>query len=447
MDFNPKRISVVGLGKSGMAGVRFFRRRGMEVFASDSGSPDPKKLEELDRLGVPYETGGNTGKILDADLILVSPGVDANLPLLAEAKKKNIEVWPEIEAAYRFCPGPLVAITGTNGKSTVTALVGHLMSAAGRDARVVGNIGLPLLDEIEGMTAQSWAVMEVSSFQLETITAFRPRIASILNVTEDHLNRHPDFETYTRIKSRILMNQTESDFAVLNKDDPVSRSMASKAKGRVIWFNDREIYVEGNSVVRESGGSREILASFKKFPLAGKHNEENLAASAAICYASGMTRIEKGIETFTGLHHRLEFVATYNGVDFYDDSKGTNPAASAAALASFQKPIVLIAGGYDKNLNFTPMAEAARGKVKSLVALGKDNGKILSAFSFLGKDALSESHEIGDAVRKAVERASPGDLVLLAPGCASFDLFNSAEERGDRFKACVRKLVGVESEA
>jgi UDP-N-acetylmuramoylalanine--D-glutamate ligase len=435
-----KKISVMGLGKSGMAAVRFFKKRGYEIFASDSGLLSLEKIQELKQLEIPFETGENSKKVLSADVIVVSPGVPAHHPLLQEANRLKIPVWPEIEAAYRFFPGKLVAITGTNGKSTVTALVAHLMKENGRDARAVGNIGLPLLEEIDSMNATSWAIMEVSSFQLETIVNFRPFISSILNITQDHLDRHLNFESYVEAKARIFENQTNEDVAVLNKDDPVVRNLANRVKASLIWFGEGEIFCRKNQVVFWRNGRENILAEYENFPLPGKHNLQNLAAAVAICFASGMEKIEKGIETFRGLPHRMEYVGTVDGVDFYDDSKGTNPAASAAALFSFEKPIVLISGGHDKKLDFTPLVEAAKGRVKAVVALGKDNSKVLNAFSFLENGALIESHDMKDAVKKAFQKASKGDIVLLAPSCASFDLFRSAEERGDIFKKCVKEL-------
>jgi UDP-N-acetylmuramoylalanine--D-glutamate ligase len=434
------KITILGLGKSGMASARFFKNKGVEIFASDSGNPDSKVLEELHKLGIPYEIGVHTEKIFHSDLIIVSPGIDARHSVLITAQKRKIPVWPEIEAAYHFCPCPIIAITGTNGKSTAAALVAHLMKSAGRDARLVGNIGIPLLEEIPTLSSGSWAVMETSSFQLETITSFRPKISCILNITQDHLNRHPDLRTYIQAKAKIMENQRMEDTAVLNKDDPVIRSLAEKAKANILWFGEGEIYVEGNQIVREYGGTKEILAQFEKFQLQGKHNLNNLAAAAAVSIAAGLTPPIKGIETFTGLSHRLEFVKTIHGVEFWDDSKATNPNSAASALRTFSKPVILIAGGSEKGLDFSPLVQAAAGRVKALIALGRENLKILQAFSYLEKSSMIEAREMKKAVLEAFKRAAPGDIVLLSPACASFDLFHSAEERGDFFKRAVQEL-------
>lgn len=442
----PNKIAVMGLGKSGMAAVRFFKKRGYEVFASDSEpeSKHPEAASELKKLLAPVEWGGHSSKILNSEMIVVSPGVFASHPMLQEARKKKIPVWPEIEAAYRFCPGPIVAITGTNGKSTVAALVGHLMKAAGRDVRVAGNIGTPLLDLLDSMTPKTWAILEVSSFQLETISQFHPKISCIVTITQDHLNRHPDRQTYLAAKARILENQTAQDTAVLNADDPLVASLAKRAKAPVLWFSRQSlpngIFVQGNSIIKCRDGKTERVAEFKNFPLPGPHNLQNLCAAAAICVASGMSKINQGIENFKGLSHRLEFVASIRGVEFYDDSKGTNPDAVAGALQSFKEPIILIAGGYDKKLDLSPIIEGAQKKVKALIALGKNNEKIMEAFSFLPKDSRVNTQDMETAVKEAFSKAEKGDVVLLSPGFASFDLFHSAEERGEIFQACVKAL-------
>ncbi len=423
-----------------MAAVRFFKRKGVEIFASDFGNPPDKSLQELQNLEVSYETGKHTEKIYATDLILVSPGIDAYHPILIEARKRKIPICPEIEAAYHFCPSPIIAITGTNGKSSVAALTAHLMKQAGLDSRLVGNIGIPLLEEIPTLTPQSWAVMEVSSFQLETITHFHPKISCILNITQDHLNRHPDLNAYIRAKERIMENQTEKDTAVLNKDDPTTRSLASRTKAEILWFGEGEIYLNENKIIREQGGAKIVLAQFEKFQLPGKHNLNNLTAAAAVCHAAGLTSPIKGIETFTGLPHRLEFVKVIQEIEFWDDSKATNPNSAASALKSFNSPIILIAGGSEKGLDFHPLTEAAVGKVKALIALGKENSKLLQAFSFLEKEAVFETTEMNQAVFEAFKRAQSGEIVLLSPANASFDLFHSAEERGDQFKNSVEKL-------
>lgn len=440
-------VAVVGLGKSGMAAVRFFKKKGYEVFASDSKELDPKHkiVQELKSLGVQAEFGGHTQKVLESNLIIVSPGVLPDIPVLEEAKRRKIPVWPEIEAAYRFCPGPIIAVTGTNGKSTVAALAGHLLKENGIDARVVGNIGVPLLDEIDSMNPSTWAVMEVSSFQLETITEFRPKIACIMMITQDHLNRHPNLDAYVAAKAKILQNQKSDDTAILNYDDPVTQTLADRVKGKLVWFSMQKIsegvFNDRDSILYRRDGKETEILKIKNFPLPGKHNIQNLTAAAAICHAAGLTRIEKGIDTFKSLPHRLTKVTSIHDIEFYDDSKATNPDAAATAIRTFKKPVVLIAGGYDKNLDLTPMADAARDRVKALVALGKDTAKIIDAFKFLPGKQRIPAADMREAVQIAFGMALPGDVILLSPGSASFDLFNSAEERGDRFQESVLALA------
>jgi len=434
------KVAVVGLGKSGMASVRFFKKKGYQVFASDSQANELVE-HELNKLNVPAEFGGHTEKILESNLIIVSPGVLPDLPILQKAKEQNIPVWPEIEAAYRFCPGPIIAVTGTNGKSTVAALVGHLLNENGIEARVVGNIGTPLLDEMDLMTDKTWAVMEVSSFQLETIIEFRPKIAVIMMITQDHLNRHPTLESYIAAKAKILQNQKSDDLAILNYDDPVTRTLADHVKGKLLWFSMQKIadgvYYDAGTIFYQG----QPIAKTKDFPLPGRHNLQNLTAAAAVCHAAGLTKIEKGLNNFKSLPHRLTKVSSVAEVTFYDDSKATNPDAVASALKTFKQPVVLIAGGYDKNLDLTPMIQAARNNVKGFVALGKDTAKITQAFSFLPGRARAAVSDMNEAVKLAYGMAEPGDVVLLSPGCASFDLFHSAEERGDRFQESVRDLA------
>lgn len=439
------KVAVLGLGKSGIAAARFFRKRGYEVFVSDNGSPQGNRFaDEIRNLRIPCEWGKHSSRVLEADLILVSPGVDAFSPILRKARKRKIPIWPEIEAAYRFCPGPMVAITGTNGKSTVTALTGHLMKTMGRDARVVGNIGKPLLDEIDSMSKETWAVMEVSSFQLETILEFHPKISCVITLTQDHLNRHEGREDYIAAKANIFKNQTKQDIAVLNQEDLNIVTLSSKTKAKILWFSrkpiEEGIFLQENSILYREKNAQEVLAVYQKFSLPGEHNLQNLAAASAICFASGLRNFGKGIETFPGLPHRLELIREIYGIRFYDDSKGTNPDAVAGALCSFRNPVLLIAGGVEKNLNFTPMVEAAKEKVKTLIVLGKEQEKFGQAFSFLPDESRISAQTMEQAVKEAFARAKPGDVILLSPGCASFDLFQSAEERGEEFQSCVKAL-------
>lgn len=448
--FSGQRIGVLGLGKSGQAAARFLRRQGAKVFASDSKScaelgeiPDCLGME-----GIAVEYGGHTWEFLEGcEYFVVSPGIPANAPFILEAIRRKVPIISEIELAYRVSPAPIVAVTGTNGKSTTVSLIGHLLNSLGKKAVVVGNIGTPLLDLIEEVTGEHIVVMEVSSFQLETIELFRPKVASFLNITPDHLNRHATVDDYFSAKLRLFKNQSFDDFAVLNHDDMLVRKCAAQIKSKIFWFSRTSIvspgcYLAGDVIVINGDFGIRPVGQRNAFPCIGNHNTDNLLAAISVLLALEipMDGLSEALAVFCGLSHRLELVETVEGISFYDDSKGTNPDATVQALHSFESPIILIAGGSDKGLDLKPIALAGRNRVKSLVAIGETGQKLLDFFDYLSKENCFKCASLTDAVFKARSIAVSGDVVLLSPGCASFDMFKNAEDRGEQFQLLVRNL-------
>lgn len=452
MDLNGKRTLVVGLGKSGVASALFMKAHGARVTVSDTKSGDELRNEIpvlLDH-GITVETGGHGDRTFRGqDLIVVSPGVPVDAPPLVQARSLGETVIGEIELAAQFLPGPIVAITGSNGKTTTTTLTGEIMAAAGFPALVGGNIGTPAISLAERAKPETVIVLEVSSFQLETIQTFRPKVAVVLNVTPDHLDRHRTFEIYVDAKSRIFENQQGSDFAVLNADDPTCVAIAERTRAQVFWFS-RQKEVEqgawvrdGNIVFRDSKGQREIL-EVSEIPLKGAHNLENVLAAvcAGVLMGCAPERIRQAVQNFKAVEHRLEFVATVNGVDYYNDSKATNVDATIKALESFPANIHLILGGKDKGSDYTVLNDLLRKRVKRVYTIGAAAAKIESQIvsSRNGGPELVHAETLENALRKASAVARPGDVVLLAPACASFDQFKSYEHRGRVFKEIVASL-------
>jgi UDP-N-acetylmuramoylalanine--D-glutamate ligase len=448
MNLTNKRVLVVGLGKSGVASALFLKKHGAEVTVSDTKSGDELRNEIpvlLDH-GVTVETGGHGDRTFRGqDLIVVSPGVPVDAPPLVQARALGESVIGEIELAAQFLPGPIVAITGSNGKTTTTTLAGEIMAAAGFPTLVGGNIGTPAISLAERSQPETVIVLEVSSFQLETIQTFRPKVAVVLNVTPDHLDRHRTFEIYVDAKARVFENQQGSDFAVLNADDPTCVALAGRTRGSVFWFS-RQKEVEqgawvrdGNILFRDKSGQREIM-QVSEIPLKGAHNLENVLA--AVCASALMgcapEKIRQAVTNFKAVEHRLEFVATIRGVDYYNDSKATNVDATIKALESFPANIHLILGGKDKGSDYTVLNDLLRQRVKRVYTMGAAAAKIESQIK--GPEVV-HAETLENAVRKANAVAVPGDVVLLAPACASFDQFKSYEHRGQVFKDIVRSLV------
>jgi UDP-N-acetylmuramoylalanine--D-glutamate ligase len=455
MDLNNKRVLVVGLGKSGVASALFLKSRGARVTVSDTKSGDELRDEIpvlLDH-GITVETGGHGERTFRGqDLIVVSPGVPVDAPLLAQARSLGEPVIGEIELASQFLPGPIVAITGSNGKTTTTTLTGEILIAAGLPALVGGNIGTPAISLAEHAQRESVIVLEVSSFQLETIQHFRPRIAVVLNVTPDHLDRHRTLEAYVNAKARIFENQQADDFAVLNADDPTCVAMAARTKARVFWISRQREVTQGTWVheggilfrenesleARGSQSQREIMLA-SEIPLKGAHNLENVLAAvcAGALMGSAPEQIRQAVRNFKAVEHRLEFVATIRGVDYYNDSKATNVDATIKALESFPANIHLILGGKDKGSDYSILNDLLRQRVKRVYTIGAAAARIESQIK--GVEVV-HSETLENALRRADAVAAPGDVVLLAPACASFDQFRNYEQRGETFKRIVRTL-------
>ena len=453
MELNGKRVLVVGLGKSGVASALFMKAHGASVTVSDTKSGDELRNEIpvlLDH-GITVETGGHGDRTFRGqDLIVVSPGVPVDAPPLVQARSVGETVIGEVELAAQFLPGPIVAITGSNGKTTTTTLTGEIMAAGGFPTLVGGNIGTPAISLAERANAQSVIVLEISSFQLETIQTFRPKVAVVLNVTPDHLDRHRTFEIYADAKARIFENQQAGDFAVLNADDPTCVAMAARTRAQVFWFSrlkevERGAWVrDGNIVFRDQTGQREIL-QLSEIPLKGAHNLENVlaAVSAGVLMGCAPEKIRQAVHDFKAVEHRLEFVATVAGVDYYNDSKATNVDATIKALESFPANIHLILGGKDKGSDYTVLNDLLRQRVKRVYTIGaaaaKIESQIISAKN--GGPELVHAETLENAIRKASAAAKPGDVVLLAPACASFDQFKNYEHRGKVFKEIVSGLA------
>jgi len=452
MELNDKRVLVVGLGKSGVASALFLKAHGARVTVSDTKSGDELRNEIpvlLDH-GITVETGGHGDRTFRGqDLIVVSPGVPVDAPPLMQARALGESVIGEIELAARFLPGPIVAITGSNGKTTTTTLAGEIMTAAGFAALVGGNIGTPAISLAERAKPETVIVLEVSSFQLETIQTFRPKVAVVLNVTPDHLDRHRTFDIYVNAKARIFENQRGRDFAVLNADDPTCVAMAARTTAQVFWFSrqkevERGAWVrEGNVVFRDgrskSGTSQREILQVSEIPLKGAHNLENVLA--AVCAGALMgcaaEKIRQAVRDFKAVEHRLEFVATVRGVDYYNDSKATNVDATIKALESFPANIHLILGGKDKGSDYSVLNDLLRQRVKRVYTIGTAAPKIESQIKNV---EIVHAETLENAIRKASAVAQPGDVVLLAPACASFDQFRNYEHRGKVFKEIVRGL-------
>ncbi len=434
-----KSVLIVGLGKSGAAAARFCRRRGATVRVSDAdaGPEMEQKAVELEQEGVCVELGPHhESTFVNNDLIVVSPGVPITLPALIQAQQQGVRMIGEIELAAGFIDSPIVAITGTNGKSTTTELAGKMIEASGITVFVGGNIGNPLIEYADSGDRADVAVVEISSFQLDTIDCFRPRVSALLNITEDHLDRYADFNAYAESKLRIFENQTSDDYAVLNLSDPFVADLTKDILPRRL--NIRQFEQEIEQWFSKPG----FGAAFANPPLPGAHNYDNIAAAALASAVAGATPegISRGLENFKGLRHRMEYVGEKRGVEFYDDSKATNLDAARKAVESFDSPVVLIMGGRGKGYRFDGLQDTVKNRVKRLVLMGETRREIAEALSGVCKGGHIMADTMERAVSYAFESAEPGDVVLLAPACAGFDMFSGYAERGDRFNEAFRKL-------
>jgi UDP-N-acetylmuramoylalanine--D-glutamate ligase len=450
IDLRNKRVLVVGLARTGIATALFFASRGARVAATDL-RPESEIPEATDlRLhGVSLHLGSHDESILaEQDLIVPSPGVASNAPLLAAARTRNITIWSEIELAYRSLQGKLIGITGSNGKTTTTSLVDHILRTAGFRTILAGNIGTPLISCVEKSAPDTITVAELSSFQLELIATFRPDIALFLNLTPDHLDRHGSMDAYGAAKARIFENQTASDAAILNADDPGTAAYAPKMP-RVFWFSRKQKPAAGAFATPQGeiffrpddrAGREEFLLDQHDIPLPGAHNLENVLAAAAACRIAGATpqQIASGVRSFKGVEHRLEFVAEIAGVRYYNDSKATNVDAALKALDAFPGRILIILGGKDKGSDYTPLQKPLRDKALLALLIGAAADKIEKQIA--SSVAVDRVGALDRAVQLAAHAARPGDIVLLAPACASFDQFQNYEHRGRVFKDLVHQL-------
>ena len=453
MELHGKRVLVVGLGKSGVASALFLKARGARVTVSDA-KPQEQLGEEIPRLldhGIVVETGGHGDRTFQGqDLIVVSPGVPLDTPVLLQARSLGETIIGEVELAAQFLPGSIVAITGSNGKTTTTALTGEVVAAGGFPTLVGGNIGTPAISLVERATPKTVAVLEVSSFQLETIQTFRPKVAVVLNVTPDHLDRHRTFAAYVNAKARIFENQQAEDFAVLNADDPTCVQMADRTRAQVFWFSrkkevNRGAYASAGRILFRGSGQPQEIMLLSEIPLKGAHNVEN--ALAAVCVGALLgcepAKIRQAVHAFKAVEHRLEYVATIGGVEYYNDSKATNVDATLKALESFPANIHLILGGKDKGSDYTVLNDLLRQRVKRVYTIGAAAAKIESQIVSVERAGVEVVHAetLETAIKRAAAVAQPGDVVLLAPACASFDQFRNYEHRGARFKEIVAALA------
>ena len=456
MEIKGKKVLVFGSGISGEAAARLLLAQGAEVILYDGN-------EKLDKDEIARKiTNGGQGHmevilgslseeaeddLLDSlSLTVMSPGVPTDLPMVEKMRKKGIPIWGEIELAYVFGHGDVLAITGTNGKTTTTALLGEIMKNYKKSAYVVGNIGNPYTDAALETTDDSVIVAEMSSFQLETIHTFRPKVSAILNITPDHLDRHHTMEAYIGAKEKIAQNQTENDTCVLNYEDEVTRAFGEKISAQVLYFSSRRklkrgVYLEDGDIICDIGEKVKIC-SVDELNILGTHNHENVMAAVAMAAAYGtpLDIIRKTVKEFQGVAHRIEFVAEKDGVVYYNDSKGTNPDAAIKGIRAMNRPTVLIGGGYDKNSSYEEWIRAFDGKVKKLVLLGATREKIAECAQRLGFTDIVMVDTFEEAFAQCVKYAQPGDAVLLSPACASWGMFKNYEERGDKFKELVNRL-------
>ncbi|CEO34081.1 UDP-N-acetylmuramoyl-L-alanine--D-glutamate ligase [Paraclostridium sordellii] len=452
MDLNNKIVLLVGLAKTGVSTIKKLDKLGAKIIVNDIKSKDQlkdiiKQIENLD--SVEYILGHHLEDISNIDLTIVSPGVPLDLPFIKKLQSENINIIGEVELAYKLSKNPtFVGITGTNGKTTTTSLVGEIFKKASKDSYIVGNIGNPVIDTVDLTDENSFLITELSSFQLESIEDFKPRVSTIINITEDHLNRHHTMENYINAKANIFKNQDANDFCILNYDDEIVRELGNKTNAKVLYFSQKEkvsqgAYLDDNNNIVIKINDKEIkLLNKDELSLPGNHNLENCMAAILMSYVLGIDLeiIKDTLKTFKSVEHRLEFVTDKDGIMFVNDSKGTNPDSTIKAITSYDKPIVLIAGGKDKQSDFTEMISYATKNVKALVLLGETADKIEQTAKLQGMNNIFRVSDMKEAVKVAYKLAQSGDVVLLSPACASWDMYPNFEARGLDFKENIYNL-------
>ena len=451
MNLKNKNVLLVGLAKTGVSTIKLLDKLGANIIVNDI--KDEERLKDIlsdlkDIKNAEYILGYHPENVNHIDLAVVSPGVPLDLPFILKLKEEKIEIIGEVELAYRLSKNPIfIGITGTNGKTTTTSLVGEIFKADKRDTFIVGNIGNPVIETVEETDENSILVTELSSFQLESIVDFKPHVASILNLSPDHLNRHHTMENYISAKANILKNQDKSDFSILNYDDEQVRSLQSKCNGQVIFFSrkeklDKGVYLdEDDNIVIDIDGKITLLNK-KELSLPGPHNLENCMAAIAMSYVCNVDieTLRHVLKTFKAVEHRLEYVKTLNDVMFVNDSKGTNPDSTIKAVQSYDSPIILIAGGYNKDSDFNELLDIAKQNVKALVLMGETASIIEECAKEKGYKTILRVNNMKEAVEVSYDIATKGDVVLLSPACASWDMYKSFEVRGMDFKDNVNNL-------
>jgi UDP-N-acetylmuramoylalanine--D-glutamate ligase len=447
MDLTGKKIVIIGMGKTGIATARFLGKQGAKVAVTDE--------KPVDQLGSEFEQIAkekwleigdyNVRTLTGASMVVPSPGIPPHNDLLVEAQKKSIPVISEIELAYWFLKVPVIAVTGTNGKTTTTTLLGEILKYSGKKTFVGGNIGNPLIEYVEGSQKADFIVAEISSFQLQWIEKFRPFIAALLNITCDHINYHGSFAEYRRIKTRIFANQTKADFAILNAADPEQKGLAQAVHSWVARFSSKNVLQKGISIKKNNILLRMPGANEEQYPLSiinlpGLHNVENVmvAIMAARLCGCSQENIIAAVAAFRGLPHRIEFAGEKNSIKFYDDSKGTNVGSVVRALETFAKPVILLLGGRDKDGDFETLKPMLAAKAKKVILFGEARNRIASLIG--DYTPTLKKTKLREAIESAYKNAQAGDVILLSPGCASFDEFNNYKERGNYFKDIVRNL-------
>jgi len=446
MDYSDKKIVIIGAGTTGRSLAGFFLARGAQVVLSDHRPAEYfDDLEELYRQGIRLDLGGHTHEqFMAADLIAVSPGVPLDIPVLSACQDSKVAILGEVEIAWHELSGTMIAITGTNGKSTVTSLVGEMLKAWGHNAFVGGNLGIPLIDAVG--KDYDWQVVELSSFQLETIKVFRPRYAMLLNISEDHLDRYPDMTSYITAKQRIFENQEKDDIAILNYDDPLVMQITADIRSRKVYFSSQSVLEEGMSLVDDRiiwrWNGQETLFPVAELQIRGCHNQENVMSALIPLLLEGCpAEIAWGAAVkFTGLKHRMEYLGDLHGAGWYNDSKGTNIGSVVKSLAGLEKPVILIAGGKDKQGDLSALIEPIREKVEQLILIGAASERM--AETFAGMTRIHRVDSMHAAVMLAAHYSSPGATVILSPGCSSFDMFENFAARGKIFAREFYALTG-----